>query len=336
MCQSCFQAGDLVNRFNLFRKSSYECSTCTVTDNSQCLPRAIAHGQQPPYVFFGPRVSGRGVFKMFGITTAEAFSSASVDGVLGDCDGYLASHSWMAELATAMSTGGIQNIVFIGQTGIPSAKWLADPATANHPVLGLWYREHQGVIDLADSLYGPAFTQAELQTNIEKAIPVHALIQLRTYMKKYFPDADVKVSAGFLDVARAKLEWVDSTRIGSYTAKGNAELNARFAARRGSLMQKGPHACDSTRGFISCFDSRAIASHVFGIASSESFVSTSMGGVWSSYGTDLANLTWVPELFMVMEAKPVKELVFLGHTACAGAKLIAADKTANPLHASWQ
>jgi len=82
MCVKCFLAGDLVAQFNQFRGESYECGSCAVVRNTQCLPRAIVHGQTPQRVFFGPRLEGIGAFKLFDVAPTEAFSSASVDGVI--------------------------------------------------------------------------------------------------------------------------------------------------------------------------------------------------------------------------------------------------------------
>lgn len=329
MCDNCFSAGDLVARFQKFHGASYQCDTCAVTRNEQCLPRAIVHGQKPARVFFGPRIGGVGTFRLFGISPTEAFSSAHVDGIPGVYGSYLARHTWMPELATALSTQSIKEIVYIGQTGGPAAKHLATPETADHPYLSDWHHEHEAVRTLAAQLYGEAGVR-----EIEHAVPVHALREIETFIEEHAKGQGIKVSAGIFNPEEGTLRWVHDARFGTYGEAGNISLHKRFENRRGEIS---PVANDGPRrAYVGCMDSRAIPSHVLDIPATDAFVSTSMGGIWAPYASRLARLTWIPELAMALEASPIDELVFMGHTACAGAKLVSDTPTTDALRADWQ
>jgi|GEM_PF-6682700 len=340
MCSTCFNKGDLVARFNKFREAEYKCGTCE-SNSTHCLPQAIVHGQKPPRVFFGPRFEGIGTFPVFGVHPTEAFSAARVDGLMGACDSFLARHTWMPELATAMSTGSIKEVVYLGQTGTPSVRHLAEPSTSDHLIMDDWHREHQPVVDLATELFGPSDTKKELHDKIERAVPVFAQREIQTFVDTYFPEAGITVHAGLYDTQRDFLCWVRDPQTGSFTKDGNTDLHARYEKRRHLLNPEPEDRHDVHRFFGGCMDSRAIPTHVFGLTSTENasdaFVSTSMGGLWAEYGTPLARLTWMPELAMAMEHQPdLNEYVFLGHTGCAGAKLLASEPVNDPLRLGWQ
>lgn len=339
MCTSCFQKGDLQRRFKQFHDQSYKCDTCAITRNEQCLPRAIVHGQKPKRVFFGPRLAGVGSFKVFGIEPTEAFSSAQIDGLLGGYDGFLARHTWMPELATALAGGTVQEIVYLGQTGGPAAERLSDPDTAKNPMLADWYREHTPVIKLAEQLYGPATSREDLRAKLERAIPVHAQRQLECYAGAHAPG--VSVHAALFDAATGKLEWVSNPLDGSYNETGNIRLQARYEHRKAALADDAhdshpDYTHDNGRAYVGCMDSRAIPSHVFKVKAHEVFVSSSMGGIWAPYNSRLARLTWMADLAIELDRAQLNEIVFLGHTGCAGANLLASPPVDNPLRADWQ
>lgn len=339
MCNGVFDKHDLTERFQFVTGRENDCYACLHSKSDHCLPNAIVNGQKPAMLFFGPRFSGVGTFVAFGIHPTEAFSSAKVDGILAPCDSWLARHSWMPEMATALSTGTIQQVVYMGQTDMPAAALLADPATANSPVYGEWYQEYSGVIELAERLYGPKDDVAARTADIARAIPVWVKTQLDTYMEQYFPNAHTQVFSALYDNAANTVAWVENPVIGSYSAEANPALHARFEDRRDAIADTEEETHDIHRIFSGCMDSRAIPSHVLGLSEikSDAFVTTSMGGIWAPYDSKLARVTWIPEMAMSLEAAPhLREFIFMGHTKCAGAALVSGAPTADPLRRDWQ